>query len=407
MTNKNAVADNAAEKYEVAPLALAMNESFISICLAFGPMPPLYSAYRTAQNLIQAIPPESSPLLQLPHITPVIAQKIQAQSQKTHLSIQQFMDMSEYQRRKIATDQPGVLTPTEYNDVVAVARQIPLVKVEKVFFKVVGERHITTGSLVQLVVKSRVIPPGTANVPEVNEIDLEDIDPDEGDLDGLLGRKPSKNSRIKDIDGKPTASDLDEKPIQPPLAYAPYFARDHSPRWHMLLSESKQNRVAVPPSTITTFNKPIFEDGGRPTFNIQTMKLQFQAPPQAGNFTFVMHLICDSYIGMDSKVEATLVVEDQAKAAEIASDDEEISEPDEGKKLQDSVVLYGTYTDIMMIGTLVGQMSSFKNGGLSEASAKRPKRRTTKENSSDDESDTEGEVIDTSETDTETDTDGE
>ena len=320
------------EKYEVAPLALAMNESFISICLAFGSLPPLLSAYRAAQCLIQAIPPDSPPLLQLPHMTQAIVQNIQGQGNKNHLSVQQFMEMPEYQRRKMATDQPGVLTPTEYNDAVAVARQIPLLKVEKVFFKVMGERHITTGSLVQFVVKSRVIPPGTANIPEVNEIDLEDIDPDEEDLDGLLGRKPPKNSRAKNITGNGAAPVVEEKPVQPPLAYAPYFARDHSPRWHVFLAESKQNRVAVPPSTITTFNKPIFE-GGRPTFNMQTMKLQFQAPPQAGSYTFVMHLVCDSYIGMDSKVEATLVVEDSAKAAEIASDDE-ISEPDEGKNLE-------------------------------------------------------------------------
>ena len=322
-------ANTVLEKYEVAPLALAMNESFISICLAYGAMPPLLSAYRAGQCLIQAIPPSASPLLQLPHITRSIAQAIQGRNTKSNLSIQRFAEMPEYQRRKIATDQPGTLTPKQYNDVMAVVRQIPLVKVEKVFFKVMGERHITTGSLVQFVAKIRVIPPGTVDVPAVNELDLEDIDPDEGDLDGLLGRKPPKNAKSKGIDGKPDSPTDEEKPVQPPLAYAPYFARDHSPRWHMFLAENKQNRVAVPPSTIATFNKPLFEESGRPTFNMQTMKLQFQAPPQPGSYTFVMHLVCDSYIGMDSNMEATLVVEDSAKAAEIVSEDE-ISEPDEG-----------------------------------------------------------------------------
>ena len=239
------------------------------------------------------------------------------------------MGMPEYQRRKLATDQPGSLSPQQYNDAVAVARQIPLLKVEKVFFKVMGEKYITTGSLVQFVAKARVIPPGTANVPDVNELDLEDVDPDEGDLDALLGRKAAKNSRVKQLDGS-EAANPEEKPVQPPLAYAPYFARDHSPRWHMFLGESKQGRVAVPPTTITTFSKPIFDENGRPTFNMQTMKLQFQAPPQAGSYTFVMHLVCDSYVGMDSKMEAMLVVEDSNKAAEIGEEDE-ISEPDEGK----------------------------------------------------------------------------
>lgn len=240
------------------------------------------------------------------------------------------MQMPEYRRRKLATDQPGVLTPTQYNDVVALARQLPLLIVEKAFFKVMGERFITTGSLVQMVIKARVIPPGTANVPEVNEVDLEDVDPAEGDLDALLGRKPGNSKKAKQLDGADTAPQTpDDKPLQPPLAYAPYFARDHSPRWHVFLADSKLQRVAVPPFTLTTFNKPLLDDAGSPTFNIQTFKMQFQAPPQAGRYPFVMHLICDSYIGMDSKLEIVLEVEDSAKAADIDSDDD-ISEPDEG-----------------------------------------------------------------------------
>ena len=321
--------DRFVEKYEVAPFALALNDSFISIALAFGHMPPLLSAYRASQEIIQAISPNASPLLQLPHITPAIARNIEGHNAKSHMTIQQFMELPEYQRRKLATDQPGVLTPKQYNDAMSVARQMPLVKIEKVFFKVMGERFITTGSLVQFVAKARIIPPGTANIPEINEVDLEDIDPDENDLDGVLGRKPPKNSRPKAVDGEVPAPNAEEKPVQPPLAYAPYFARDHAPRWHMFLSESKQNRVAVPPFIFTTFNKPIFDDSGRPTFNVQTLKLTFQAPPQVGQYTFVMHLVCDSYIGMDSKREVTLVVEDIAKAAAI-QDEDEISEPDEG-----------------------------------------------------------------------------
>lgn len=304
-----------------------MNEAFIAICLAYGPLSPLLGAYRASQHIIQAIAPNGSPLLQLPHMTPSIVRAIEGPNTKHRLTLQQFMNMPEYQKRNLATDQPGTLTPQQYNDAVAVARQIPLLKVEKVFFKVMGEKYITTGSLVQFVAKVRVIPPGTANVPEVNESDLEDMDPDEGDLDALLGRKSTKNTRVKKLDGT-EVPDLDAS-VQAPLAYAPYFARDHAPRWHMFLGESKQGRVAVPPTTITTFPKPLFDDFGRPTFNVQTMKLQFQAPPQAGNYTFVMHLVCDSYVGMDSKMEATLVVEDSAKAMEM-SEEEEISEPDEG-----------------------------------------------------------------------------
>ncbi|KAL9133898.1 MAG: hypothetical protein Q9175_004921 [Cornicularia normoerica] len=374
------------EKYEAAPLALKLNEAFTAITLAFGSVPQLLSTYRISQHLIQAVPPNASPLLQLPHLTPDIARRIEVPVSREHLTVQQFMSMPEYKRRKLATDQPGVLTPAQYNDAVGVARQLPLLNVEKVFFKVMGERFVTTGSLVQFVVKARVIPPGTANVPEVNELDLEDIDPDEGDLDALLGRNPSgkgKKAKLRKGDAAPS-SDV-ERPLQPPLAYAPYFPHDHSPRWHVFLADSKMGKVAVPPFTMTTFNKPLLDDQGNPTFNMQTFKMQFQAPPHVGKYPFVMHLVCDSYIGMDSKREVVLEVEDSAKAVAMDNEEDEISEPEED--------------------SLAGQMNALKAGGVSGLAAppKRPKKRIAAAESSDEESDTEGEAEDTSETDTDTD----
>ena len=308
-------------------MALALNDAFVSICLAYGPVLPLLSSLQVSQNIIQAVLPDASPLLQLPHVTPAIAAAIEGHDTRNHLTVQKFMEMPEYQRRKLATDQPGVLTPKQYNEAVAVARQLPLVRVEKAFFKCRGEKFIVTGSLVQFVIKCRVIPPGTANVPEVTLADLKDLDPEDDGLDAAPKTKGGKRAGVQKLD----ATDIERETV-PPLAYAPYFARDHSPRWQLFLSENKQNRVAVPPSTFSTFDKPIFDESGQPTFNIQTMKLQFQAPPSTGSYTFVVHLVCDSYIGMDSKMEATLVVEDSEKAVDIESE-EEISEPEEGETI--------------------------------------------------------------------------
>ncbi|KAL9586527.1 MAG: hypothetical protein Q9212_000835 [Teloschistes hypoglaucus] len=377
------------EKYEIAPIALALNESFIAISLAHANVAQILSAYHISQNLIQGIPPNASPLVQLPYITPSIAREIEGSNAQDHFTIQEFMSFPEYKRRKLATERPNVLSPSQYNTAVAVARQLPLLHIEKVFFKVVGEKYVTTSSLVQMVVKARVIPPGSANVAPVNELDLEDVDPDEGDVDALLGRK-SKKAKVLDNtnDGRDATSPSttkEDKPLQPPLAYAPYFPRDHSPRWHVFLADSKQGKMAVPPFTFTTFNKPLFNDAdGKPTFNMQTFKCQFQAPPQAGRYPFTMHLICDSYVGMDGKTDVVLEVEDSNKATEVAEEDE-ISEPDED--------------------SLAGQMSALKSGGLSSSSSQpRRKKRVQEEESSDDESDTEGDAgSDTSETNTDTD----
>jgi translocation protein SEC63 len=190
-----------------------------------------------------------------------------------------------------------------------------------------GEKVITPSSLVQLVVKARFIPPGSTNISEVNPAELEDVDPDEDDLDALMGRKPPKNRPTKTVNGQQVENKIET--IQPPLAHAPYLARDHSPRWHIFLADAKQGKMAVPPFTFTTFDKPLFDEAGKPTFNVQTLKMQFQAPPQVGDFTFVMHMMCDSYLGLDTKLDITLHVDDPAKAAALEEEDD-ISEPDEG-----------------------------------------------------------------------------
>ncbi|KAF1980023.1 hypothetical protein BU23DRAFT_521893 [Bimuria novae-zelandiae CBS 107.79] len=341
------------EKYEVAPIALKLNEAYTSIALAYGSTKAVLSAYHTSQLLIQALRPGASPLEQLPHFTPVVADAAEAERSRTHLSIQEFMDLPASQRKGRVVA-PGLLSETQYNEALAVASKLPVLRVEKPFFKVVGERFVTPSSLVQFVVKARFVPPGATDVPEVNPKDLLDIDPDEGDVAAITGRKDDRSG---------------QKPIQPPLVHAPYYARDHAPRWHIFLADSKQGRIAVPPFTFSTFDKPILDESGKPTYNVQTLKMQFGAPPQPGAYTFVMHMICDSYLGMDTKMEVTLNVEDASKAEEV-EEEGEISEPDED--------------------TIAGQMRTLK--GVV------PKKR----DDSSDGSDTEGDVESESETDTDT-----
>ncbi|CAG8972163.1 hypothetical protein HYALB_00009711 [Hymenoscyphus albidus] len=354
-------------KLEVAPIAHALNGSFGAISLAFGATAPILSSYATAQNLMQAVPPGGSPLLQLPHITAKIARAIEGDS-RTHLTLQEYMSLPEAYRRKLSIG-PGLLTESEYETAVKVARQLPRLQVEKGFFKVTGEKYIIPSSLVSMVVKGRFIPPGSENVPAVNELDLEDIDPEEDDLDAILGRSK------KPIKGEKKAAD--NKPVQPPLSFAPYFTKDYSPRWHVFLTDSKQGKVAVPPFTFTTVDKPIYDESGKPTFNMQTLKAQFQAPPQAGHYTFVLHVICDSYIGFDTKMEVTLVVDDASQAEEAVEDD--ISEPDED--------------------SLAGQMHALKTG---QPPPPKKKKVAAADDSSEEESGTDEEVVDTSDTNTDT-----
>lgn len=372
-------------KFQVGPIARALNQSFNAITLAYGNIGPIANSFYTSQNLIQAVAPHASPLLQLPHITPEIARAIEGDS-KTHMPVHRFMDRPDAQRRQLAVGK-GLLTEEQYQTAIGVAKQIPFFRVSRAFFKVTGERFIIPSSLVSLVIKGRFIPPGTENIPPVNELDLEDIDPAEDDIEAINGRK---KKTIKGPDGK--LIPIEEESILPPLTHAPYYARDHSPQWHAFLSDSKQGKMAVPPFHFAKFDQPIIDDEGKPTFNMQTLKAQFAAPPQAGHYTFVLHVICDSYVGFDTKMEVTLVVEEASKAAEMQAEDE-ISEPEEGRsQLQTELsnVPANNLSD-----SLAGQMHVLKTGQT-------PKTRRRDSDDSEDESGTDEEEDDTSATNTDT-----
>jgi translocation protein SEC63 len=278
-----------------------LNDAFQVIMQAFSITRPLIASYKVSQCLIQGICPDGPPLLQLPFFTPKVVEAIESGRVRHHYTVQDYMDIDE-DDRKALTVGPGLLTAQQYQIAMTTAAQLPYINLEKFWFKVEGEKVITPNSLVQLVVKFRFFPPGVQDFPVVSAEDLEDAD----------GEEPE-----------------DKKEFAPPLAHAPFFARDHSPKWQMFLGQPKNARIAVPPTTYTTFDKPILTEDGEPTFNVQTMRMTFGAPPEVGEYTFAMHILNDSYLGFDMTEYITLNVED-ASHAENIEEDGEISEPGEG-----------------------------------------------------------------------------
>lgn len=303
------------------------------MALAYGFTAPVLASYATSQALIQSIPPDSPPLLQLPYFTPSVIKSIEnaaLSEARRHLTVQAFMNLPEQRKRELVSS--AGLSPQQYETAIGVASQLPRLVVERTFFKVHGEKYIIPSSLVQFVIKARFIPPGTKNIPDVKPSDLEDIDEEEFDKNG-------KRKTVKET-----------KQHQPPLAHAPYFPRDHSPRWHLFLGDTRQGKIAVPPFTFTTFDKPILDEAGKPTFAVQTLKMQFQAPPQPGQYKFQMQLVCDSYIGFDEKREVVLNLDEPSKAEEVAEDDD-ISEPEEGRPSTNPS--YGTSHMLISVQTLL------------------------------------------------------
>jgi translocation protein SEC63 len=376
-----------AEKYELAPTAQRMNEAFLSVCLAYGFTAPVLASFNLGQELTQAVPPSTGriPLLQLPHFTSNMARSIEKSAgKKDHMTVQSFMSLPSEQRSSLAL--AAGLSKPNLNAAEHVARQLPLLKVERAFFKVQGEKHIIPSSLVQFVIKARFIPPGTTNVPPVKPEDLLDPDPAEGDLEAQK-KEPEQH------------------PV--PLAYAPYFARDRAPRWHIFLADTRQAKIAVPPFTFQQFDKKAFDSEGKPTFEVVTLKMQFAAPPQPGEFKFQMHMICDSYIGFDYRQEVVMNIEDASKALDV-DDDDDISEPEEGMSSQRSDGL-GWVANVLA-DSIAGTMATLK--GQPTADPNKPKKVArrpvkAKDEESDYESSTDEDEESESETDTDTDSDEE
>lgn len=300
---------------------MLLNKSFHAICLAFGNLGPLLTSMRLSQRIIQAIPPGHSPLLQIPHFTPALVSHIEKQGERNHWSVQRLMSLPEDQRKKLCTGK-GRLTPAQYTNAMIFGHSFPVVHVEAAFFKVTGEKFITPSSLVQFVVKMRIIPPGSTP-PPVDPKDLNDEDPDETDVEALLGRKDKFGAAEDEAKPGEGSKDL-------PLAHAPFYPRDYHPCLNIFLADSRQGKLVVPPQAIRSF------DRSPDNFAVVTAKMQFQAPPNPGEYSFQMMVVSDSYIGLDLQRPVQLVVSDPSKVERIEEIDD-ISEPDEGMFFPDGV----------------------------------------------------------------------
>ncbi|TGJ67743.1 secretory subunit [Orbilia oligospora] len=374
-----------AEKLDVAQEAVSWNSSLLSIALAYSVTKPILSSMRVNQNLVQAIQPGGSPLLQLPHFTEELCEKIEEFGAKDHWTIQRFMSLPDEKRRQLCIGKDG-LTEEQYKEAISVAQKIPILHVEKAFFKVQGDKVVTPNAICQLVLKVRVVPAGV-KPPPVDPKDLEDEDPAEDDIDALIGRTPSKSkaqtgasekSPIPTNEVEKSALVTGTETALPTLTHAPFFPAATLPKWHVFLADRRAGRMIIAPMTILQFPE------NTDNFQVQTFKLQFGAPPNGGEVHFQMHLVCDSYLGTDYKASIILKVDEPGMFG--GRDEDEISEPDED--------------------SIAGVMASAR-GQKVKPSAYHSHHHHDDDSDEDDESDTDGEQDDGSATDTDTDTDEE
>ncbi|SNX87940.1 related to SEC63 - ER protein-translocation complex subunit [Melanopsichium pennsylvanicum] len=277
------------EKLRYASKAVSLLNGLLSISLAHNWLNTTLLLMRFTQCMVQAVPIQdlaSAELLQLPHMTPELIRKLQNSNSLARLGVQGFWKMADAERKKVILD--GGIGAGKYDEMISVMSSWPRLELVDAFFKVSGERLVTTGAIVQFVIKLRLLPPKK---------------------DGSLLRD-GRRLDAKRVD--------EESSVRPDEEDAPYFWEERKPSWWVLIGDQKLDRVIVQPTKVSDIGID----------QIRTYSVQFQAPPQAGLYTFQAILQSDSYLGSDASRMVKLKVED-ASVLEEDDREDEISEPEE------------------------------------------------------------------------------
>lgn len=200
-------------------------------------------------------------------------------------------------------------------------------------FKVIGERIVTPSSIVFLVIKLRLSPPT-----------LTPVTPKELDVDETKRRIKYNDEKDEEfLNSRKETEDLASEDSLTGWVHAPYWPGGRKPSWWIVLGDEKSNRVVVPPMKITDI--PLAQPDHERDF--RSYKIQFQAPPNVGVFTWKVQLISDSFVGEDSSWDITLKIEDASVLNADDPSEDEISDPEED--------------------TIAGQMAAMRGGAVKKA----------------------------------------
>ncbi|KAJ7636042.1 Sec63 Brl domain-containing protein [Mycena polygramma] len=210
------------------------------------------------------------------------------------------------------------------------------VEIVDVTFRVIGERIITPSSIVYLVVKLRVTPPG-AEPSQEEEVNAEDA---------KKSGRAAEEREMAFLNSRKDAEDLQPGQVFSGGAHAPFWPGIRKPNWWLVLADDKSNRVVVPPLKIT--DVPFRRTGDSTDF--RAYKIQFQAPQNTGLLTWRVYVVSDSFVGEEPTREITMKIDDvSALTADEQGDEDEISDPDED--------------------TIAGQMAAMRGGSVKKISA--------------------------------------
>lgn len=305
------------DQVDIASKTLHLIHGMIQLTTARQWLSVSLSLMDMSQILVQGLYFHDSPLQQLPYID---VDAVKAQKGKNQVkTIGQFMELDREDRLALLKN----ATADQIDQVATVAKQYPQLNVRKAFFKVAGDNIITPGSLCTFILKVSAVAPGDPIVEEeksdksaVDALFEGEVDSEEDEDGNVKPKKESKN--------------------EAPAVHSPYFPGDKKPFWWIVLGDHKNNRIVVAPTKVTDI-----------TSAKKTVRIQFQAPPRAGQYSFNLFIKADSVLGSDIQQDLTLTVLDASQLPPEPEIDDEISEPDED--------------------SIAGQMALLKEQGLAAA----------------------------------------
>ena len=145
---------------------------------------------------------------------------------------------------------------------------------------VVGERIVTPLSFINLIVKLRIPRDSTAE----EESPILPKDSEKREQEFLVGKKDAEDISL-DNTGRT-------------FAHAPHWPQTKKPSWWVVLGDIKANRVVVPPFKVS--DVPYTDSDYR------MYKMQFQAPPNVGSYTWRVFVVSDTYVGDDTYQDITV-----------------------------------------------------------------------------------------------------
>ena len=284
-----------------------LSNGLLQVILAFGYLDTATKMMQLTACLAQGLYWDDSIILQLPYTSRETAEKWSALKRRGN--IQDALETADDDRTKLLG-----LEQLQFAKWLQVALGAPDTEIALAQFKVEGDAGITPSALVNLVVKLR-----RASDKPIEASELADEEAAEGDVDALM--------QADDV--------FQETAVQDTLAWAPLLPVPRKNHFWLSMVDCKQDRVIIGPVVV--------EDVGD---KVRTYKLQFQAPPGVGVYTFQVQLISDTYRGLDKLVHLVLNVREEkevlgAGAGDVADD---ISEPDEDSVAGQMAALRGQPT---------------------------------------------------------------